>query len=140
MDPQNSVRIKYTSEEKIEARTTGGVVPRIGEKICLVSDTDPPGVFDRDWFEVEDVWWTVQADSAERKPDVVEVRLAPISDDGGDEVVYVADPEQMPLCEAELVFQGDSSGGIHGCHEQQTFECIECGTVHRFVRQGEADE
>ncbi|MDS0284716.1 hypothetical protein [Haloarcula onubensis] len=87
MDPEQSVRIKYVSDEQIEARATGGVVPRTGEKICLVSDAEPPGVFNRDWYHVEDVWWTVHADSAERKPDVVEVRLVPADPDENDRPV-----------------------------------------------------
>lgn len=77
MDPQESVRIKYVSDEKIEGRVTGGTVPRIGETVCLVTENNEINVYEREWFDVDDVRWEVYVDSAERKPDVVTVSLSP---------------------------------------------------------------
>lgn len=78
MDPQHSVRIKFVNEEEttIETRITGGVVPRVGEKVCVRDEPLDSGLAENRWFTVKDVWWRV-TDHPERKPDVVEVRLEP---------------------------------------------------------------
>lgn len=78
MDPQHSVRIKFvnTEEKTIETRITGGVVPRVGEKVCIRDEPLDSSVAETTWFAVEDVWWRV-TDHPERQPDVVEVRLRP---------------------------------------------------------------
>lgn len=78
MDPQESVRIKYKSDDGIEGRVTGGAVPRIGETVCLlVTEDRKRNVYRRKWFDVDDVLWEVYADSPERKPDVVTVSITP---------------------------------------------------------------
>jgi hypothetical protein len=77
MDPQESVRIKYKSDDGIEGRVTGGSVPRTGETVCLVTEDRERNVYRRKWFDVDDVRWEVYVDSAERKPDVVTVSLSP---------------------------------------------------------------
>lgn len=79
MDPDQSVRIKYVSDEKIETRVTGGSVPREGEKVCIITE-DEKMTLHRDWFVVTDVWWTVH-NHPERRPDVAEVRMRPAKDE-----------------------------------------------------------
>jgi len=76
IDPNTTVRIKYTDDYEVLTRVSGGVVPRIGETVCITEE-DGKGIMRKDWYEVKDVIWTVQ-DSAERKPDVVEVKVVSI--------------------------------------------------------------
>lgn len=76
MEPTETVRIKYVSDDRVEARVTGGVVPRVGEKIRIDNHDDEMNMYRGEWFVVEDVWWKV-VNAPERHPDVVEVRLTP---------------------------------------------------------------
>ena len=78
IDPNNTVRIKYVDAENAEvvSRVSGGVVPRIGEKVCIQVRDDEKNIHRDNWYEVDDVWWKV-LEEAERHPDVVEVRLNP---------------------------------------------------------------